>query len=108
MPAIFQNIYDKNNALRILHVATKISPVGGHTRVINNWVRHDSSNHHEILLTSQVADIPSFLSHVTIIRCEPENDLLSLAFDINAKIKIGGYDLIILHIHQNDASALTA
>lgn len=38
---------------RVLHVASTVMPVGGLTRMIHHWVRHDASSCHSLVLTDQ-------------------------------------------------------
>lgn len=40
---------------RVLHLATAVGDVGGHTRTILNWIRADSSSRHSLLVTRQTA-----------------------------------------------------
>lgn len=49
---------------RILHVATDVLGIGGHTRMLCHWVREDRSSCHSVLLLSQPEEtpIPSWLS----------------------------------------------
>ena len=47
---------------RVLHVATQVCGVGGHTRTIRHWIAADSESQHSLLLTSQGdAAIPNWL-----------------------------------------------
>jgi hypothetical protein len=41
----------------VLHVATNVSPIGGHTRTIENWIANDPASAHSLYLTRQ-ASIP--------------------------------------------------
>lgn len=38
---------------RVLHVATGVFSVGGHTRMINEWIRDDEESCHSVVLTDQ-------------------------------------------------------
>src|SRR5205809_4570136 len=38
---------------RILHLATRADPVGGHTRFLCRWIESDSDREHVVLLTAQ-------------------------------------------------------
>jgi glycosyltransferase involved in cell wall biosynthesis len=47
---------------RILHVATRVEEVGGHTRTISNWTRIDGRSRHSLALTAQGdTPIPAWL-----------------------------------------------
>jgi hypothetical protein len=48
--------------LRVLHVATQVLEVGGHTRMLHRWIAEDSDNEHSIALTRQErTPIPDWL-----------------------------------------------
>ena len=36
---------------RVLHIASSVFPIGGHTRTIGNWINLDSESRHSVLLT---------------------------------------------------------
>jgi hypothetical protein len=47
---------------RVLHVATEVYGVGGHTRVIWRWIARDPGRVHDLLLTSQRSSVPDGLA----------------------------------------------
>ena len=47
----------KESRRRVLHVASDVSGVGGHTRMLHHWVRNDRSSCHSLVLVDQ-GDVP--------------------------------------------------
>ncbi len=49
---------------RVLHVATQVRGIGGHTRTMANWIRADSTRTHSVVITAQPpgVEIPCRLS----------------------------------------------
>jgi glycosyltransferase involved in cell wall biosynthesis len=47
----------KDNRRRVLHVASQVSAVGGHSRMLYHWVRNDHSSSHSLVLVDQ-GDLP--------------------------------------------------
>ncbi|WBA41965.1 hypothetical protein [Hymenobacter canadensis] len=97
--------------LRVLHYATSVFEVGGHTRLLDNWIRADAANQHDVLLTQQTVPVPAFLTeaveavqgNVTVL---DSADVLSNARHLAGVA--GGYDVIILHHHANDVVPILA
>lgn len=49
-------------ARRVLHVASRVEEIGGHTRTIRHWIRSDPESRHSVVLIRQGAvGIPSWL-----------------------------------------------
>ncbi len=94
--------------LKILHIATKIYQIGGHTRVIKNWIEQDRENSHQILLTDYRSDVPDFFRDIYVTKCKTESNSYGLAKEIHLIVSNGNYDLLLLHIHQYDAACLAA
>jgi glycosyltransferase involved in cell wall biosynthesis len=47
----------------VLHVATAMLPVGGHSRTIRNWIVNDPQSRHSLVITSQgTSELPSWLT----------------------------------------------
>src|SRR5262249_15302580 len=47
----FFNLPPKDTRRKILHVATCVQAVGGHTKLIGNWISNDPDSCHSLLLT---------------------------------------------------------
>lgn len=58
------SVLHKQGRRRVLHVATDILGVGGHTRMLYHWIRHDNNSCHSLVLVNQrnLAAMPNWLS----------------------------------------------
>lgn len=45
--------FEKSSRRRVLHVATHVAALGGHSRMLNRWVLGDGHSRHSLLITSQ-------------------------------------------------------
>lgn len=99
----------------ILHVATTVIGTGGHTRLIENWVKADAASVHSLLLIDQDREVirAPLTDRVTgsggVVTVLPkEATLLERACLLRRAAQSGGYDGIILHHHPNDVVPLVA
>lgn len=97
--------------LRVLHYATSIFEVGGHTRLIENWIRSDAANQHDVLLTRQTVPVPSFITEAVeaaqgAVTASDSTDDLHNARQLAAVA--GDYDVLVLHHHANDLVPMLA
>lgn len=103
--------YQQNN---ILHILTYSYPNGGHTRVIERWVKHDINlKTHSILLTEQKKVQINLELHNIIKKQNGNIFSISHIKDIQKKAlllrKIASrYEIIILHIHNHDITPILA
>ncbi|WP_157861953.1 glycosyl transferase family 1 [Methylobacterium sp. Leaf361] len=99
---------------RVLHVATQVFPIGGHTKMLRRWIESDPERRHTLALTQQ--------------RRRPPADLVAAVRQSGGTIhqrlnrRIGGlhtavrelrrlarqHDLIVLHIGNADVLPLIA
>lgn len=99
---------------RILHVATTIYETGGHTRLIENWVRHDASAHHSLIVLKQQAHTLRHKLSEAIVESGGQLMILPDGLSIlesAARLRgtaQSGYDLLILHHHPDDVVPLVA
>ncbi|MGZ8941325.1 MAG: glycosyltransferase family 4 protein [Methylobacter sp.] len=58
------SVIHKQRRRRVLHVATDVLEIGGHTRMLHYWVRNDRSSCHSLVLVNQrdLTAIPEWLS----------------------------------------------
>ncbi len=99
--------YDEVKKNTILHVMTKAYSIGGHTAVVNNWIKFDKSKVHSVLLTdSERQEVPKFL--INTIK-ESGGKLLFLKNNVSkidkAKQLLSlsqGYEKIVLSTHMDD------
>jgi len=94
---------------RVLHVMTVAYPIGGHTRLAENWMRSDPSSEHSVLLSEQGENVvPSDLLAATDGRV----DQLTSATQLGRVRELGrlltSYDCVALHIHPYDVVAVAA
>lgn len=93
---------------KILHVATVVLPIGGHSRMLWRWIEEDTGRRHSVALTRQVGNpIPEPLraavsrSSGTIYRInEAPGSLLRWASRLRATG--ADADMVILHVHPHD------
>lgn len=96
---------------RMLHVMTKAYNVGGHTTIVNNWIRWDSDRQYSLVLTDmKYEELPSYiietisLSHGEIICLE--GNYIEKAKQL---LKVSQFfERIILHTHMYDVIPILA
>jgi hypothetical protein len=108
---IFPNSVKRVNSvahkkLKILHYATILLDVGGHTRLLENWIKTDKDNSHDVFVSKQNSIVPDFFRN-TVKSIDGKiyqfNDELPFVERIRALNEVGeGYDLIVLHHHPDD------
>jgi hypothetical protein len=90
---------------QVLHYATSIHNVGGHTRLIENWIKNDSSNKHDVVLTMQKDAIPDFVTDALNLvggQVITINNELTIAKANEVYNLSKNYDVVVLHHHAND------
>jgi len=99
---------------KVLHIATTFYPVGGHPRIISNWIRNDPDSCHSLLLTNLAGyQIPTWLCTAVsknggaLITFSSEASLLSKAWWLREIVQ-SSVDLIVLHHHPNDIVPIVA
>ncbi len=92
----------------VLHVATAVYPIGGHTRLLVNWMRNDVRSQHSVLLTRQSGGVVSgWLTDAVqesggvVINLPDTLSLLAKARRTR-EVARGEIDLIVLHHHPDD------
>lgn len=94
-----------HHRLSILHIATELYDIGGHTKLLINWVKIDKDNLHTVILTRMTENkLSTKVKEEINTNCNPiitlEGTILERAFQLKQIAQ--KYDLIILHIHPND------
>jgi hypothetical protein len=94
---------------RVLHVATAVCAVGGHTRTIKNWAINDPDSCHCLVVTSQGHEtVPQWLAHALeatggrIIVFPGRTSILARAAWLR-DIARRDFDLVVLHHFGHDA-----
>ncbi|MDI1232185.1 MAG: glycosyltransferase family 4 protein [Methylobacter sp.] len=94
----------KQNRRRVLHVATEVLGVGGHTRMLYHWVCNDYNSCHSLVLVNQrdITAIPNWLSEAIqssggeLVIFPAESELCQKARWLRATAKRIA-DLVVLH-----------
>ncbi len=103
----------KYEAGSVLHVMTTAYKVGGHSRVVERWIKADGkTRNHSIVITNQKDnDCPQWLEDI----CNEsggrlislyEDDLLKRAKTL--RLLAMHYEYVVLHIHMNDIVPIVA
>lgn len=96
---------------KMLHVMTKASNGGGHTTVVNNWIRWDKDRQYSIVFTdTQHNEIPSYIIETV---SASQGNLVCLEGNYIEKAKqllevSQSFERIILHIHMFDIIPILA
>lgn len=99
---------------RVLHVTTDLHHVGGHTRIILNWIQADRETHYDLVSTNQRGHITEWMRETLaaagceLICMKPEQTRLDRARQLRERVMHEGYDLVVLHHYPWDTVALTA
>ncbi len=104
-PKVEIKLYKKEikSQKKILHIATCLYDVGGHTRFLENWIQLDSQNQHTVLVTQNQND--SKIDSVVVLQSK---SILSKSFELNEFINKNEFDLIVLHTHPEEVIAFLA
>lgn len=107
-------LFEQNTAIKqgsVLHVMTEAYPTGGHTRLVENWIRCDKDRKYSVILTNQLVKVPDFLKQAvkesggSLIQL-PNVDYLSKAKKLLMVAQ--SYEKIILNIHMYDIVPIIA
>ncbi len=99
---------------KILHVATSVQAIGGHSKMIWRWIQQDSERSHSLLLTQQPRkEVPKILTEAVI---NSGGKIYKLNQTIGSIVswakqlrKIAATaDLVVLHIHNYDVIPIIA
>lgn len=91
-----------------LHIFSELYDVGGHTRLMLNWIKKDQKSRHSILSTRQGAEkVETILKSLNFQENIEEKFYLEGSFIEKSKKLLDivlreNYDQIILHIHPDD------
>jgi hypothetical protein len=91
---------------RVLHVATELYGVGGHTRVLWRWIGRDAGRSHTVLTTAQHAPVvdqvraAATASGGTVVALDPSAPWLARAQALREFA--ADFDVVVLHIHHHD------
>lgn len=102
----------RKDGLRVLHVATRVAAVGGHSRVVDGWIRCDRASNHALVLTDQSCPVPDWLlatcdaSGASVFHLDRKEGRLARAAQLRAMSRQA--DVVVLHQHPDDAIPVCA
>ena len=102
---------------KVLHVATTVNDVGGHTRLIANWIRNDRESCHSVVITATWINqgrsvIPDWLegavagSGGSLVRL-PSDGVVTRAHRLREIVQ-ANVDMVMLHHHPSDVVPILA
>lgn len=104
---------DVSRGMAVLHVATELGAIGGHTRMVARWARHDSGNVHSLALIRQNTPIPDRVRDAIKATGGGVHQLnlawgglLDWARALQALMTKA--DLVVLHVHSMDVIPMLA
>jgi hypothetical protein len=102
------NVTDDDHTL---HVLTEAYSTGGHTRVVEHWIKSVPSSKHSVILNNHLAPVPDFL--LTTLKHQGgsliRNDRASLVEKARFLAKTASqFKSVILHHHPHDILPLLA
>ncbi|WP_242051167.1 glycosyltransferase [Nostoc spongiaeforme] len=98
----------------ILHVATSVQSIGGHSQMIGRWIQQDSDRNHSLALTRQPQkQLPKFITDAVINSGGKIYKLNQTRGSIISWAKklwevAAAADLVVLHIHNYDVIPMIA
>lgn len=105
------NLSDHNGSNNILHVMTEAYFVGGHTRVVENWIKSSPEYNHSVVLNNGDSNIPDFLKDA--VERSNGDILLNIEKGFVNKARYlaktaNRFKYVILHHHPHDILPLIA
>lgn len=103
----------ETNSRRVLHIASAVAfPEGGHGRLIDRWIRSDTSSVHSLAITKPGHDAAPFLRDVVEesggeVRLAPgTSSFVERASDLRQFAS--QFDAVVLHAHPHDPIPILA
>ncbi len=99
--------YTSHRRRRVLHVATVMPIIGGHTRTILNWILKDQGSEHSLFVTRWGAPIPSAISEAITasggqaVRLAGTMPISERALSLRCFARETA-DLVVLHVTPDD------
>ncbi len=91
----------ENKKRKVLHVGTEFYSVGGHTKVVLDWISNDTNSDAEILVTNQKKELSLGVS-APIHYVPAKLPSLEKAKYIRELLSTNFYDIIVIHQHHHD------
>ena len=114
LPAASKSRPLRRRAEKVYHVATFVSPITGHTRMLVRWINADQHRQHSVVLSKQSTEgVPNFLEEAVAntggriyLADTVAGGLIKRAIALR-RILVEA-DIIVLHIHFDDVAPIIA
>ena len=99
---------------RVLHVLTRVAPIGGHSRMAWRWINEDRGRSHSVVLTRQGArPVPPELEHAVrqrngTLRILNRTRGTALTWAKQLRDLAVGFDIVVMHLFAEDVIPLIA
>jgi hypothetical protein len=97
----------------IYHVITEVYTIGGHTRLITNWIINDTANNHHLVLVNQRKSLPDILQNLVkenkiteVIMLDNTAPVLELSKQLRSLLSKA--NLVVNHMHPDDVTTYLA
>ena len=96
-----------------LHVVTRVFSVGGHSRVVERWIKNSEGGTHSVVFLDQkISDVPQLLRENVEEKSGELFDLSKILDPVEKGLalrRIGmDYEYVILHVHMDDFTPIVA
>ncbi|WP_343611807.1 hypothetical protein [Chryseobacterium oranimense] len=104
--AFHQKKINKTN--KILHICSEVYTSGGHSKLLYNWIKNDSSKKHTILSTrlslKEMKDVSNFYltNNVDVEHVSVKSSSKIESIKLLNRQPLNNYDIIALHIHPDE------
>jgi hypothetical protein len=103
-PALFER---RPKITRILHVATQTEAIGGHSKMLRQWIETDNTRVHSLALTQHRDEVPKILADAVTAnggQVHRLNHKMGGQLDWARALRgiAREHDLVILHVHSED------
>lgn len=98
---------------RVLQVCTQVAPIGGHTKMLCQWIKVDNGRTHSLVLTQHRGPVPAYVKE-TIAQSGGSftqlNHRMGGQLDWARRLRSIAcqHDLVVLHIHCEDVVPVMA
>lgn len=100
------NIAVQPNSKRIVHVVSTVGHVGGHGRLLQEWIARDTLHEHRVVVTQQTNVDNDFFGANELIQLDAGAGLIEKAAALQTQLTDAS--LIVLHHSSNDLVPLLA
>lgn len=106
-------INNNKNKKKILHILSEGYSVGGHTRIVDRWIKKDKESMHYLVTTWQCDTLPQWLLDTLVSNGGQHFNLADYSKSYMDRASIlkevsMAFDIIILHSHMNDPIPIIA